>query len=64
MLYNGLYVAGGTDSTDNNRLYGSRGAVEAYNEENNTWSVVEQKHISPNNLNAVEIEGKVYLIIN
>lgn len=29
-----------------------------------TWSVVEQKHIPPNNLNAVEIEGRVYFIIN
>ena len=65
VVNNTLYVAGGYDSTDiNNRLYGSRAAVEAYNEENNTWSVVEQKHIPPNNLNAVEIDGKVYFIIN
>ena len=28
------------------------------------WSVVEQKHIPANNLGAVEIEGKVYFIIN
>ena len=60
-----LYVAGGYDSTDtNNHPYGKHAPVEAYNEENNTWSVVEQKHIPPNNLNAVEIEGKVYFIIN
>ena len=65
VVNNGLYVAGGYDSTDiNNRLFGSRGAVEAYNEENNTWYVVEQKHIPPNNLNALEIEGKIYFIIN
>ncbi|KAJ7311611.1 hypothetical protein OS493_039914 [Desmophyllum pertusum] len=31
---------------------------------NNTWSVVEQKHIPSNNLGAVEIEGRVYFIIN
>ena len=41
-----LYVAGGTDSND---TYGDPAPVEAYNEENNTWSVVEQKHIPPNN---------------
>ena len=39
-------------------------SVEVYNEKNNTWSVVEQKHIPPNNLGAVEIEGRVYFIIN
>ena len=38
--------------------------VEVYNEKNNTWSVVEQKHIPPNNLGAVEIEERVYFIIN
>ena len=38
--------------------------VEVYNEENNTWSVIEQKHIPPNDLGAVEIEGRVYFIIN
>ena len=30
----------------------------------NSWSVVEQKHIPANNLGAVEIEGRVYFIIN
>ena len=41
------------------------GAVRAYDcEPNDTWSVVEQKHIPPNNLGAVEIEGRVYFIIN
>ena len=65
VVNNTLFVAGGYDSTDiNNRLYGSRGAVEAYNEENNTWSVVEQKHIPPNNHIAGEREGKVYFVIN
>ena len=38
--------------------------VEVYDEVKNTWSVVEQKHIPPNKLGAVEIEGKVYFIIN
>jgi len=35
-----------------------------YYDENDTWSVVEQKHIPLNNLGAVEIEGRVYFIIN
>ena len=35
-----------------------------YSEETNTWSVVKQEHIPANNLGAVEIEGKVYFIIN
>ena len=38
--------------------------VEGYDEETNTWSVVEQKHIPPNKPYAVEIESKVYFIIN
>ena len=38
--------------------------VEVYNEENNTWPVVEQNDIPPNKLGAVEIEGKVYFLIN
>ena len=60
-----LYVAGGYDSTyTDGGPYGNPAAVEAYNEENNTWSIVEQTHIPPNNRDAVEIEGKVYFIIN
>ena len=60
-----LYVAGGYDSIAiNGTLQGNFAPVEVYDEENNTWSVVEQKHIPPNNLGAVEIEGKVYFIIN
>jgi len=60
-----LYVAGGNVSiNDNGNLCGNPAPVEVYDEEKNTWSVVEQKHIPPNNLGAVEIEGKVYFIIN
>jgi len=50
-----LYVAGGYDGT----LQDNPAHVEVYDEEKNTWSVVEQKHIPPNNPNAVEIGGKV-----
>ena len=58
VVNNRLYVAGGYS------ISGSPAPVEVYNEENNTWSVVEQKHIPPNKLGAVEIEGRVYFIIN
>jgi len=67
---NRLYVAGGYVSTLLDRFgeYTIRGGnsapVEVYNDESNTWSVVEQKHIPSNNLGAVEIEGRVYFIIN
>ena len=60
-----LYVAGGkTSCYDSVNLCGNPAPVEVYNEENNTWSVVEQKHIPPNKLGAVEIEGRVYFVIN
>ena len=67
---NRLYVAGGYVSTLLDRFGeytirgGNRAPVEVYNGESNTWSVVEQKHIPSNNLGAVEIEGRVYFIIN
>ena len=60
-----LYVAGGYDSiAPNGTLQGNPGSVEVYDEEKSTWSVLEQQHIPPNKLGAVEIEGKVYFIIN
>ena len=60
-----IYVAGGYNAINTKgALHGSPAQVEVYDEEKNTWSVVEQKHIPPNNLQAVEIEGKVYFIIN
>ena len=58
-----LYVAGGYQSF-NGRPCGSPAPVEVYDEENNKWSVVDQKHIPQNNLCAVEIEGRVYFVIN
>ena len=57
-----LYVAGGNVYIDGTG--GNPAPVEVYDEENNKWSVVKQKHIPPNNLGAVEIEGRVYFIIN
>ena len=58
-----LYVAGGYQSF-NGRPSGNPAPVEVYDEENNKWSVVDQKHIPENNLGAVEIDGRVYFIIN
>ena len=60
VVNNNLCVAGGNISTRNS----NPAPVEVYNEENNFWSVVEQKHIPSSNLRAVEIEGRVYFIIN
>ena len=57
---NRLCVAGGKKSTRNE----NPAPVEVYSEENNAWSVEEQKHIPPNNLGAVEIKGRVYFLIN
>ena len=61
-----LYVAGGkcSISSSNGEPCGGTGCVEVYDEENNTWSVVDQPHIPPNNLGAIEVEGSVYFIIN
>ena len=57
---NKLYVAGGDASSG----YGDPAPVEVYSEENNKWFVVDQTHIPPNKLGAVEVEGRVYFIIN
>ena len=65
IVNNRLYVAGGNvEINDNNVLYSNPAPVEVYDEEKNTWFVVEQKHIPPNNLGAVEIEERVYFTIN
>ena len=64
VVNNRLYVVGVNVSLSQGHPYGSSAPVELYDEENNTWSVVEQNHIPPNNLGAVEIEGKLYFIIN
>ena len=55
-----LCIAGGTRCIYNNSV----APVEIYNEQNNQWSHVEQSHIPNNNLGAVEVEGRVYFIIN
>jgi len=61
-----LYVAGGRIScySDTGEPTDNPAPVEVYDNKKNTWAVVKQKHIPPNNLGAVEIEGRVYFIIN
>ncbi|CAH3187705.1 unnamed protein product, partial [Porites evermanni] len=68
---NKLYVGGGSVSVSKDFVSGRMCAsgetapVEVYDEENNSWCVVQQNHIPSNDLNAVElIGGKVYFIIN
>ena len=66
VVNNKLYVAGGncTFNVSSGEPYGSPTATEVYNDQENAWSVVQQTHIPPNNLGAVEIDGRVYFIIN
>jgi len=60
-----LCVAGGNVSIEQDETPCDDPApVEVYDEENNKWSIVEQNHIPENNLGAVEIEGRVYFLIN
>lgn len=62
---NRLMVAGGHCSVDSNGVpVGDPAIVAVYDEQKEEWSPVEQKHIPQNNLGAVEIEGRVYFIIN
>jgi len=65
MVNNRMCLAGEKVSCDNSgKPRGHPAPVEVYREETNTWSVLKQKHIPPNKLGAVEIEGKVYFVIN
>ena len=65
VVNNKLYVAGGEDCIDEmGRQCGNRASVEVYDKQNNKWSIVEQKNIPQNNLGAVEIQRRVYFIIN
>ena len=61
-----LCLAGGKVScySSTGKPKGNPASVEVYKEENNTSSVLKQKHIPPDKLCAVEIEARVYFIIN
>ena len=54
VVNNRLYVTGGNVSLSKFVPSGGAAPVEMFNEESNTWSVVEQKHIPSNNLVACE----------
>ena len=66
VVNNNLYVAGGNCLFSNSDFEpcGSSATIEVYNDQENSWSVVQQTHIPPNDLGAVVIEGRVYFIIN
>ena len=65
VVNNRLYVAGDyTRNSQSGLVPPGPAPVEVYDDGNDTWSVVEQKHIPQNNLGAVEIEGRVYFIVN
>ena len=66
VVNNNLYVAGGNCSFhgSSGEPYGRSAAIEVYDDQENACSVVQQTHIPPNNLGAVEIDGRVYFIIN
>ena len=80
VVNNRLYVAGGKrEYSRYGQPCGENAPVEVFKEKKrllpwfgkgkikqppNSWSVVEQKHIPTNSLGAVEIEGRVYFIIN
>ena len=65
MVNNRLYIAGGcTHNSQFGLVPPGPAPVEVYDDGNDTWSVVEQKHIPLNNLGAVEIEGRVYFMVN
>ena len=60
-----LYVAEScTRSFQSGLIPSGPASVEVYDDGDDTWSLVEQKHIPLNNLGAVEIEGRVYFVIN
>ena len=66
IVNNNLYVAGGNNSfhASTGEPYGSSAAIEVCSDQENAWSVVQQTHIPANNLGAVEIDGRIYFIIN
>ena len=71
VVNNNLYVAGGRCSLQrsSSERYGhlpagGPAAIEVYSDQENAWSVVKGTHIPPNNLGAVEIDGRVYFIVN
>ena len=59
-----LCVAGGYKSVCNYKPCGEKASVEVYNAEVKYWSTVHQSHIPENYFGAIEVEGRVYFLIN
>ena len=68
VVNNTLCVAGGYKSVSNTNymrpFFSEAASVEVYNMEIKYWSIVQQSHIPRNNLGAIEVEGRVYFIID
>ena len=65
VVNNRLFAAGGcTHNSQCGLIPPGSASVEVYDDGNDTWSVLKQKHIPPNKLGAVEIEGRVYFMVN
>ena len=59
-----LCVAGGYKSVSGQISGHEKASVEVYEWTYKNWSIVQQSHIPQNNLGAIEVEGRVYFIIN
>lgn len=59
-----LCVAGGCKSVRGHKSGHEKASVEVYDWKYQRWSVVQQSHITRNSLGAIEVEGRVYFIIN
>lgn len=65
VVNNKLCIAGGYKAVgQRHQPCGEKASVEIYNFERKSWSVVQQNHIPLNFLDAFEVEGRVYFIIN
>ncbi|XP_074618294.1 kelch-like protein 26 [Acropora palmata] len=65
VVNNNLCVVGGHCSLKSSSSQpGDKAAIEVYNDQENVWSVVQQTHIPRNDLGALEIDRRVYFIIN
>ena len=62
VVNNKLYVAGGYKSVARYKQFREKASVEVYY--GGYWSIVQQSHIPQNYLGAIEVEGRVYFIIN
>ncbi|XP_078346430.1 kelch-like protein 25 [Oculina patagonica] len=59
-----LFVVGSKLCVAGSYPCGDKASVEVYDPDTCRWSIVHQTHIPQNNLGAIEVEGRVYFIIN